>query len=93
MMGPPIALEVGIELLDTRASLPRLPRPRHTHTYRLYDRTLPTVRESTRTHRRSSNVSLRRQKGWRWVHARERREQTRRACECVGCTTAHTMQP
>ena len=24
---PPIALEVGIELLDTRASLPRLPRP------------------------------------------------------------------
>ena len=34
---PPIALEVGIELLDTRASLPRLPRPRHTHTYRLCD--------------------------------------------------------
>ena len=42
---PPIALEVGIELLDTRASLPRLPRPRHTHTYRLYDRTFRTVRE------------------------------------------------
>ena len=43
---PPIALVVGIEFLDTRASLPRLSRPTHTpHTrVRLYDRTPPIVR-------------------------------------------------